>query len=273
MLTVRQSFVYDIRTSENALSTLVNFTGVAPPIWESCMSQRGDYYYEEEFVEAVIKKYGYFPKNYEDWIFIYFHITTSSNGCASIKRHGILDLPNSYLCEDSELRRFLERKGIVIDIDNCKLSYKDQMFDISYQSHTPRYGTTSYACWAVGRKFYYDYTTCGFLSVWEKSSYGGCVHYRPEILNDIDTLLGLTLSQEWHLQHKAYEVVAAVPGTDIVYDGDEDQSDKEKVLYYLTKAYLAAFGSPTEEILLLKNHIQVPANRVVEIKPLMYWEY
>lgn len=266
-----KNFVYDIRTSKNALSTLVNFTGVIPPIWEKYMSQRKDYYYEEDFVEAVINQHGSFPQNYENWIFIYFHITTSANNCASIIKHGILDLPNSYLCEDSELRCFLERKGIVIDIDNCTLSYKNKVFDISYHPYAPRCDTVSRACWAVGRKFYYDYTTCGFLSVWERSPYGGYVHCRPEILSDIDTLLGLTLSQEWHLQHKAYEVVAAVPGTDIVYDGDDERSPKEKVLNYLTKAYLTAYGSPSEEVLLLKNHIQVPANRIVEINPLLYW--
>lgn len=266
-----KSFVYDIRTSENALNTLVNFTGVVPLQWEKCMSQRKNFYYEDDFVEDVINKYGRFPANYENWIFIYFHITTSANDCASIKKHGILDLPNSYLCEDSELRQFLEGKGIVIDIENCTLSYKNKAFDISYRPYTPRNDTVAQACWAVGRKFYYDYTTCGFLSVWDRSPYGGYVHCRPEILSDIDALLDLSLSQEWHLQHKAYEVVAAVPGTDIVYDGEDNQSAREKVMNYLTKAYLAAFGSPSEEILLIKNHVYVPANRVIEIKPLSYW--
>lgn len=46
---------------------------------------------------------------------------------------------------------------------------------------------------------FYDYTACGFLSVWERSPYGGQVHCRPEILWDIDNLLRLDLSGEWEL--------------------------------------------------------------------------
>lgn len=268
---MERSFVYDIRTSQNALATLVNFTGIVPPIWEKSMSQRGDYHYEEDFVESIITKNGSFPQSYENWLFTYFHITTSANECESFKKYGILDLRDSYLCEESELRQFLNDKGIVIDIDNHTLRYKEHIFDISYGASPPSFGSVAYARWCIGRKLYYDFTTCGFLSVSVNGPYGGDVHYRPEILSDIDRLLNLSLSQEWCVNHQPYEIVAMVPGTDIVYDSDDNQSSREKVLNYLTKAYLAAFGSTSEEILLLKNNIHIPANRIIEINPLRYW--
>ena len=97
------------------------------------------------------------------------------------------------------------------------------------------------------------------------------MHCRPEILSDIDGLLNLTLSQDWHLSHEPYEIVAAVQGTDILYDGDDDSSGRDKVLNYLTKAYNTAFGALSEEILLLKNHIQVSPSRIWEINPVTYW--
>lgn len=266
-----RSLVYNIRTSENAMSTLVNFTGVVPPIWEKNICNRDKYRYDDDLVEDVINKYGHFPANYETWLFIYFHVTTSANNCASFEKHGILDLKNSYLCNDSELRTFLDNKGISFDLDKCTLSYKGRLFDLSFGNRPPEYNKKAYACWSIGRKFYYDYTTCGFLSVWDRSPYGGYVHCRPEILSDIDNLLGLSLSQEWHIEHEPYEIVAAVKGSDIVYDGDDNQSSKDKVLNYLTKAYATAFGSPSEEIVLLKNHVQVSQANILETKPLTCW--
>lgn len=268
---MESSYIYDIRTSEYALCTLVNFTGVVPPIWEKYIQLQGRYRYDEDLVADVIAKHGKMPPNYEEWLFTYFHVTTSANRCKSFETHGILDLKNAYSCPDSELREFLDRKGILIDIDNCCLKYRDHEYSIAYGIMPSRFDSKAYACWSIGRKFYYDFTTCGFLSVWDESAYGGNVHYRPEILDDIDNLLNLTLSQEWHLSHKAYEVVAIIPGTDIVYDGDNDQSEKDKIINYLTKAYNTAFGAPSEEVVLLKNNVQVPPQRIIEITPLRYW--
>lgn len=266
-----RSYIYDIRTSESALRTLVNFTGVVPPIWEKYIRLRNNYRYDEDLVEDVITKHGHMPPNYKEWLFTYFHVTTSANKCKTFETHGILDLKNAYACSDSELREFLDSKGIIIDIDNCFLKYRGRDYSIAFGNTPPRYDSKAYYCWSIGRKFYYDFTTCGFLSVWDESPYGGYVHYRPEILSDIDNLLNLTLSQEWHLSHEAYEIVAMVQGSEIVYDGDDDQSDKDMILNYLTKAYNTAFGVPLEEVLLLKNNVQVPPQSIVEITPLRHW--
>ena len=131
----------------------------------------------------------------------------------------------SFDCSDSLKGSYIDMleteaekyRGIEVDIDNCILKYKGKAFDISYSPCPPSFDTKAKACWSIGRKFYYDFTTCGFLSVWDSSPYGGYVHCRPEILSDIDNLLNLTLSQEWHVTHDPYEVVALVRGTDIVY--------------------------------------------------------
>lgn len=264
--------IFDIRTTEYAQQTLVNITGVPISVWQQYLGQENNYKYVDYLVEDVINKHGQLPKDYRDFEFIYFHITTSANACSSFRKHGVLDLQQSYLCEDSELKMFLESHGIHIDLIEETLAYKEKIFDITYNRQVPRRETEAYNCWSIGRKFYYDYTTCGFLSVWEGSPYGGYVHRRPEILMNIDNLLGLRLSHEWASTHQPYEIVAKVSGDKIVYDGDDDQSDVDKVLNYLTKAYLTAFGEPTEAILLLKNNVQVPATDILEIKPLRYWK-
>jgi hypothetical protein len=90
---------------------------------------------------------------------------------------------------------------------------------------------------------------------------------------DIDDLLGLSLSKEWTLTHSPYEVIAKVNGKDIVYDGDERTSDREKVLAFLTMAYTTAFGDTSEKILLIQNNVQIPPSDIIEIKRLKHWEY
>ena len=153
-------------------------------------------------------------------LLIYFHVTTSANECAALKKYGILDLKQAYLCPESEIRIFLDQHGIFLDLDNCFLTFNGRSYDIAFNSgKCPRTGTQDYLCWSIGRKFYYDYTTCGFLSIWERSPYGGRVHCRPEILWDIDNLLRLNLSEEWEQSHYPHEITAHVKGSNIVLMG------------------------------------------------------
>lgn len=268
---MKRAPVYDIRTSENAWNTLVALTGVAPQIWERMLLHRSEYRWEDDLVEDVVRRYGQVPPRYEEWTFTYFHITTSADQCSSFQKHGILDLVHSYECKDSELRTFLDGKNIKLDLAGRTLCFGRQTYDISFGGRPPRSDGKARARWAIGRKLYYDFASCGFLSVWAGNPYGGYVHRRPEFLSDIDELLDLTLSEEWHISHKPYEITAVVPGADIVYDGDDEHTDRDKALHYLTKAYTTAFGAPSEEILLLKNGVQIPPDRIIDISPLSCW--
>ena len=263
--------IFDIRTSENALQTLCSFTNVSQNIWECYVGTELNYQYSGKLVEYVVKTYGNMPTNYRDWNFIYFHITTSNDECLSFKKYGILDLKSSYLCPDSELRIFLDNHNIHIDLEKRELVYNEQVYDITF-GDCPRRDTKEYACWRVGRKFYYDFATCGFLSVCDSRPYGGMVHCRPEILNDIDNLLNTKLSQEWMLSHKPYEVTAKVEGGKIIFDGSDESTEQEKVLYYLTHAYDTAFGYPSEVLLLLKDNIEISPEDIIDIKPMQCWK-
>lgn len=177
---------YDIRSSANACKTLVELSGVELSTWEKYVGHEREYRYTDDLVEDVIKTYGQLPKNYLDFDFIYFHVTTSANNCASIKKYGILDLKQAYLCKESEIRIFLDQHGVLLNLDKGLLTFNGRTYDITFRSgNCPRTGTQEYLCWSIGRKFYFDYTTCGFLSVWERSLYGGQVHCRPEILWDV----------------------------------------------------------------------------------------
>lgn len=97
------------------------------------------------------------------------------------------------------------------------------------------------------------------------------VHWRPEILYNIDELLGLRLSYKWAETHISYAVVARVGGDKIVYDGEENKSDKDKVIDYLTRAYKTAYYEPDEQILLLQNNIEIPPSDIIKISEFKCW--
>lgn len=265
--------LFDIHTECAARQTLLRLTGIPIDIWEVNLNRERDYELQDYFVEAMIEEYAtkQMPQSYMDMEFVYFHITTSSDNCASIRHNGILDLKKAYECNDSELRHFLDKHGIRIDIENAILTYRGQKYNIYYGRCPWDHESVEYKCWSVGRKFYYDYTTCGFLSVWNRSPYGGQVHKRPEILWDIDELLNTSLSDEWERTRMAYEIVAKVSGKHICYPYDEDATETEKVMTYVIMAYNEAFNGSSENILLLKNGVQIPPNDILEINPFSIW--
>ena len=250
--------LFDIHTERAAQQTLFRLTGIPIEVWEENIHRERDYELQDYFVEAMIEEYGtrQLPKSYLDSDFIYFHVTTSADGCASIRRNGILDLKKAYGCEDSELRRFLDNHGVSIDLQKAFLTYRGHEYDIYYGRCPWDHESEEYKCWSIGRKLYFDYTTCGFLSAWDRSPYGGQVHRRPEILWDIDELLKTRLSDEWAQTHTAYEVVAKVSGKNICYPYDDDVSEAEKVMAYVVMAYNEALNGSSENILLMKNGLK-----------------
>ena len=265
--------LFDIHTERAAQQTLFRLTGIPIEVWEENIDRERDYELQDYFVAAMIEEYGtrHLPESYLDLDFIYFHVTTSADSCASIRRNGILDLKKAYECKDSELRRFLDEHGVSIDIEKALLIYRGHEYDIYFGRCPWDHESVEYKCWSIGRKFFYDYTTCGFLSAWDRSPYGGQVHRRPEILKDIDELLMTRLSDEWEQTHTAYEVVAKVSGENICYPYDDDASETEKVMAYVVMAYNEALNGSSENILLLKNGVQIPPSDILEVNPLSIW--
>ena len=262
---------FDIRTPEAAKSTLCRLSHVSPKTWENSLQKIDDYDYQTDFIFEIIKKYGSLPDSYRDFDYFFTHVTTSANECVCIKKHGLIDLCRSYLLNASELRTFLDKYGVQIDLPNRLLEYHGTKFDISYNpAYRPSFFSQEQYAYNIGRKFYYDYAVCGFLSIDEDVPYLGDVHCRPEILADVDSLLHTDFSRKWYLSHKPYAVQAHISGKDIIFDGDDNWSEEDKVIHYLTEAFSAAYGYPTERTIILKNNISVPPCNIIDIQPLTY---
>lgn len=262
--------VYDIRTSEAAFSTLVNLTGVSKSIWEKyCIEEsRTDNILEQ--LTYIIESHGHFPSDLDELEVVYIHVTTSANGCESIKNHGVQDLVTAYKNTDSELRLFLDEHDIHINLEKRILAHAGIEFDISL-GDCPNKNTAEYWRRSVGRKFYSDYTTCGFFSVDIEYPYGGQVHLRPEVLENIGNLLHLDLSREWQLGHSPYEIVAKLKFKNVSYHVESCEDEFDPFIHYLAMAYCNAFESISERILITNSNVHIPPQDIMEITPITYW--
>lgn len=264
--------VFDIRTSELAMATLCTMTGVSSSTWQECIDRGKKYYCTDNFIEAVVNENGYLPSTYTDWAFTILHLTTSANNCSSFWKYGIQDLQQVYMRSDSELRVFLENHGIDINLEKHRLSLSDRTYDIKYYIELFN-DNEKKLCNQIGHKLYDDFAICGFYSITDEKCYGGYVHRRPEILRNIDALLGFQLSQEWYSTHTAFGVIAKVRGDQILYQGVSNQDEKRKVLYYLSMAFCNAFNRQSENIAIIQNNYQIPAENIIEIKPFTSWDH
>lgn len=267
--------LYDIRDADKAAATLERLTGVNSTVWSiermknACRINYSDV---DKDIERIIKRFkGYYPR-IDDFEFVITHLTTSGNGCISILNNGIIDLKKAYQKRDSELRTFLESKGIDILLDSNCLKYKGKYFDISFEDCPWDHDSEEYAAWSVGRKFYYDFTVCGFLSINENRPYGGNVHRRPEILWDLDKLLRTNLQNEWIQSHEAYEIVFKIPFENILYDGWDSDTEDDIVMSYLIDAYMCVSLEPETKEILCKNGIEIYPEQILECNRFTQWE-
>ena len=267
--------LYDIRDVDKATNTLERLTGVNSSVWSvERMKNTGriDYSDADKDIERLVRRYnGHYPY-VDDFDFVISHITTSGNECSSILRDGIIDLKKVYKKRDSELRMFIELNGIEILIDSNCLKYKEKYYDISYEDCPWDNESEEYAAWSVGRKFYYDYTVCGFLSLNGNRPYGGNVHRRPEILCDLDKLLRTNLQEEWMQLHQPYEVVFRVPFRDIIYSGWDSDTEEEMVMSYLTNAYICISTEPDTMEVLCKNGVEIAPKQILECNRFTLWD-
>lgn len=267
--------LYDIRNVNKAAKTMEGLTGVDASKWlkeRKINADRFDYTDIDQDIINLIRRYGgHIPELY-DLELVVSHITTSSNGCNSILDHGLVDLKKAYENAEGELRIFLEKNGVFIDIEACQLAYGKEVYDISYGKCPWDHESIEYAAWSIGRKFYYDFTVCGFLSINRNDVYQGYVHRRPEILYDIDKLLDTKLAVKWMQTHYAYQIVFSLPVSDFVYSGWDTDTEYEMVMNYLSDAYMCICTEPNTREILCKNGIEVRPENIMECCRFILWD-
>ena len=264
---------YDIRTPELATQTLADITGIPYDFWvyESYLTYGN---IDSDYVYDIIEKYNGHLPSFEDLYLIISHITTSANGCAEIAENGIGDLQSAYRNTNSELRQFLDRKGISIDLDSAFLTHNGRRYSIEYDGdNCPRDDESiEHKAWSVGGKFYFDNGLCGFFAIDPERPYGGDVHKRPEILYNIDELLDTNLSDEWKNSHTAYEVIIKIHSSELELYGHDNDEDETKIIRLLLDAFYEMCSGSSEVLAQCKPDVKITPDRIVSILPFDKWQ-
>lgn len=270
--------IYDISTSDNAKATLAKITGISTDIFDyvyTKLSLINQYNFADKLCNEAIElgRYSY-NTDVNEIAFKVQHITTSSDHCRNIKKNGIKNLYDTYKDTESELRKFLDENEIFIDL-------KNETITIEGKEHSIHYGVKDFGLsnleenlWSIGRKFYYDFCICGFFSVNSYRAYGGYVHISPEILYNISKICKTDLRNKWAKNHSAY-MVSFLANRDELIDTithKGNATDKEFLEGLIYCAVNNAYFSVDEYDVLLKDDVNIPASRIIDISEFDIWE-
>jgi len=97
--------LFDIRDEDRAVYTLEELTGVEADYWldERIKSvDRYDFTDADKDIERALRHYNGSIPSLDEIELIITHLTSSGNGCESIRKNGLIELKKAYSCGDSE---------------------------------------------------------------------------------------------------------------------------------------------------------------------------
>lgn len=248
---------YDISTVEDCCHTLQSLTGFN--LWDDLYDMY-KYHYQDnpDKIRDIIIEHNKLDitANIDNFYFNMLHVTTSANGCADIKQHGLNDLSWA-LNHNTELKKFLNDNAIFIIESEHKMYIDSKEYVLAEKD--------------VGFKLYRDKDICGSFQINKNSPYGGNVHLRPEILFNINKYVsGKDLEHIWYTTHIPYVVKFQVPyqNMDIALEMSIKDRCVENVLdkllsYAMDTFFYRSFDS--DKIGILKRNKFVPPEDILAI--------
>ncbi|MBW4080263.1 hypothetical protein [Paenibacillus sp. S150] len=133
-------------------------------------------------------------------LLVTLHVTTNNDNCSSIRELGLLNSQQS-LTLDTPLKRYLQQKGVSIDILGREIRYKEKIYDLSrkYASSFSSFDDEDEKAvkWVI-YKLYEDYQINSFFGSDDVLDYGGYCNIRPEFLMNLAELLGdMSIESDW----------------------------------------------------------------------------
>lgn len=259
---------YDITDQIKAATTLQDLLGIKWSVINRTLKYgyTGDFY--EDLENLIMEKGNLAVSDYRALTFTVQHVTTSNNNCKSIKEYGIMPLDQTYENPSTDLRMFLDKHDIRIDLEAQILSYCGHQYDInnsfrrSKSNHKDKYGAF------IGNKFYNEPNVWGFLCL---QDYSSCIWKSPEVIVDIDTLLNIGLERDWITRNegsKTYAVTFEADGRVVGFSGysyaDNDEVIKKLIDLAAEKAFTNRV-SPDSQVVRVEQGISVPPENITSI--------
>ncbi|AJC24367.1 hypothetical protein IGX41_19220 [Bacillus velezensis] len=198
-----ENLIFDISSLDSALDTLSSYLDLnRNQIAEYIINNKDEY-----CAEVFLKKFGIKEESIlrDKIMLVALHATFNDDDCKAIKDNGLLNLQEA-LTEDTSLKRFLNKYDIRFDIRKKILFYKDKKIYLEskpsgylLQSRREKIISNIY------RKLYGDYQINAFLHTDNALEYDGFNYMRPEFLQNLACLPGLSdIEIEWEDLHKPY---------------------------------------------------------------------
>lgn len=213
-----------------------------------------------------------------------FQVTSNSNECADIKKHGLRNL-QWVLSNDTNLNRFLKQNNISFDIESKRMYIGDIAYDVDYEKYMDLdvISKRNEQLHKIGHKIYYDFQINAFLFCEDIYSYS-TIHEAPEFLYTLSSLNETTrgIDVEWKDICKTYVVKFKSKLKDFAYftfyenerKYKEDKQDNWSALrkWLISKAVESAFSDSALEIFayMKPNTVILPEN-IIEYIPAEKW--
>ncbi len=199
---------FDISSKENALKFLSSFTGINQTDILDFVDDniiKTDIFTDSTKVNAenFCNRFNLDERNLnvDNILLCAIHYTTNDDENKSIKDYGLRDLQYA-LSHDTPLRKFLKEHDVGFDIKEKVMFINGKEYNIEYKNYELDDPITH-----IARKIYFDNQLSCFFNIEDIEEYLGNVHLRPEILYNIDELIGShELSYEWCRRCKCYEI-------------------------------------------------------------------
>ena len=264
---------FDIRTRETASETLHKLLN--------------DVFNIPEFISYLASKYGgdvdEFLNAETDFLesldiegvkYIGFHVTTSNDECAEIKKHGIVDLRTA-LSINTNLKRFLMKHGITFDFTRNIMICNNTEHDVNYENYRAiaDYGNSPLK--RIAHKLCYDPQVNGFFNCDNIGNYSIIDKY-PEILHTISEFTSIELS-DWKSYCTCYKVHFAVEFDQIAwftfYDSKADAQgnivnrvELKKTL--IRRAFYQATDGLCEKLIFLNPEAKIHPDQILNFERL-----
>lgn len=213
-----------------------------------------------------------------------FQVTSSSNECAEIKKHGLHNL-QWVLSNDTTLNRFLKNNNITFDIESKLMYINDIAYDVDYEKYNDLdvISKRKEQLHKIGHKIYYDFQINAFLFCKDIYDYS-TIHEAPEFLYTLSLLNKATkeIDLKWKNICKPYVVKFKSKLKDFAYftfygsereyikDRQDNWSDLRRLL--ILRAVESAFSDSSSQIFAyMKPNTVIKPENIIEYVPAEKW--
>ncbi|WP_226619760.1 hypothetical protein [Cytobacillus firmus] len=278
---MKKEVLYDLTSVHSAIDSLGEYLNLSERQIGKYITDNKNTYNVAELQDYYLIDDDVFLES--DISLVTLHVTTNNDECGAIKKYGLLNLQQTIM-NDTPLGNYLKDQGVLFDIENKQVKYKDKLYSINKEHAGIKDSNKDF----VPYKIYDDYQVNSFISYDNVLEYG--VQNMPEFLHNLSDFLG---SKDigfnwWHQESKKCYVVkfktalsncandtfysgddGALTSNDFEYlDGEELELLKRKWLVYQSLSIISnsIFSDITKEIFCQLNFdVTVPYSDIMKI--------